>query len=348
MEIFRSLVGGLGHILAFFYDLIPSYGVAIILLTAAVRLAMVPLTVKQMRSMQQMQKLQPEIKRIQAKHKGDRQKLGEEMSKLYREQQVNPLGGCLPLLLQFPIFIALYQVFIACGRVLEKGGCAPGYVGVRYLPEGSALRRALINHQAGFLGMDLGDSPTFALREDGLLMALPYIALIVLMAATTWYQQKQVAATQSGPQAAQMQMIGKIMPLMLAAFSVSLPAGVSVYWVASNLWTIGQQHLLLGRRAQKEAAAGDLKRPSAAARGGPSGVARGPANDGDAKSASAGQRGVPSKAKPRPASPNGGVRDAKGTAGKSGAPSRPRRSGERTGPPARPKSGGARKKRNRR
>ncbi|MGH2708416.1 MAG: YidC/Oxa1 family membrane protein insertase [Actinomycetota bacterium] len=181
MELFRGLVSGLGQILAFFYDLIPNYGIAIILLTAAVRLAMVPLTIKQMRSMQQMQKLQPEIKRLQAKHKGDRQKLGEEMTKLYREHQVNPLGGCLPLLLQFPIFIALYQVFIACGTTLANRGCPAGFVGVKYLPEGSALRRALINQQAGFLGMNLGNSPSFALREDGLLLALPYMALILMI-----------------------------------------------------------------------------------------------------------------------------------------------------------------------
>lgn len=347
MEIFRSLVGGLGHVLAFFYDLIPNYGVAIILLTAAVRLAMVPLTIKQMRSMQQMQKLQPEIKRIQAKYKGDRQKLGEEMTKLYREQQVNPLGGCLPLLLQFPIFIALYQVFIACGAALSGGKCPTGYVGVRYLPEGSALRRAIINQQAGFLGMDLGDSPSFALRSDGLLVALPYIALIVLMAVTTWYQQKQMTATQSGPQAAQMQMLGKIMPLMLAAFSISLPAGVSVYWVASNIWTIGQQHLLLGRGAQKMAE-DELKRPSTPTRGSQSGAPRRLVSDGDGKSPSSDRQGVPSKAKPRSSPSNGGARQPKGGAGKGGVSPGSKRSGERTGPPARPKPGGSRKKRNRR
>ncbi len=337
MELFRGLVGGLGHVLAFFYDLIPNYGVAIVLLTAAVRLAMVPLTIKQMRSMQQMQKLQPEIKRLQAKYKGDRQKLGEEMTKLYREQQVNPLGGCLPLLLQFPIFIALYQVFIACGRTLAGGGCASGFVGVRYLPEGSALRRALINQQAGFLGMDLGDAPTAALRADGLLVALPYFLLVVLMAITTWYQQKQVAATQSGPQAAQMQMLGKIMPVMLAAFSISLPAGVSVYWVASNLWTIGQQRLLLGRGSKQEAAEGGLKkRPPITTRGGQSGTARPLVSDDDGASPSDGQRGVPSKAKPRPVSSDGAARSVRGGVGK------------RAGPPARLRSGGSRKKRNRR
>src|SRR6266849_7050120 len=112
---FHELLAFLGKGLAFFYDLIPSYGLAIILLTVAVRLVMLPLTIKQTRSMQEMQRLQPEVKRIQAKYKGDRQKMNEEMMNLYKEHKVNPLGGCLPLLLQLPIFLALYRVFAGCG-----------------------------------------------------------------------------------------------------------------------------------------------------------------------------------------------------------------------------------------
>src|SRR5919202_5844490 len=98
------------RLLAWFYDLVPSYGVAIILLTVAVRLLLFPVTAKQAKSMQAMQRVQPELKRLQQKYKNDRQKLNEEMMKFYKEHQINPLAGCLPLLLQMPLFIILYRV----------------------------------------------------------------------------------------------------------------------------------------------------------------------------------------------------------------------------------------------
>src|SRR5918992_140727 len=96
--------------LAGFYALIPSYGLAIIVLTIAVRLILLPLSVKQTRSMREMQRIQPEVKKLQQKHKGDRQKLTEEMLALYRDHGVNPFGGCLPLLMQFPVLIGLFYV----------------------------------------------------------------------------------------------------------------------------------------------------------------------------------------------------------------------------------------------
>src|ERR1700704_415990 len=104
------LYNAFGAVLAFFYAIIPNEGVAIILLTITVMLVLFPLTAKSARSMLAMQRLQPEIKKLQAKHKGDRQKLNEEMMKLYQEHKVNPLGGCLPLILQMPVFIALFHV----------------------------------------------------------------------------------------------------------------------------------------------------------------------------------------------------------------------------------------------
>src|SRR5215471_8103516 len=96
--------------LAFFYKLVPNYGVAIALLTLAVMVVLTPLTLKGTRSMMQLQLLQPEMKKIQAQYKDDRQKLNEEMLKFYRENNINPLGGCLPLLIQLPIFLILYRV----------------------------------------------------------------------------------------------------------------------------------------------------------------------------------------------------------------------------------------------
>src|SRR5438067_6887739 len=100
----------LGHTFAWFYGIVGDYGLSIVLLTVAVRVLLIPLTMKQIRSMQAMQRLQPEIKRLQQKYKDDRQKLNEETMKFYKENKVNPLSGCLPLLLQLPLFIVLYRL----------------------------------------------------------------------------------------------------------------------------------------------------------------------------------------------------------------------------------------------
>src|SRR6266571_5214016 len=283
--LFHELLSFLGKSLSLFYDVIPSYGLAIILLTVAVRLVMLPLTIKQTRSMQEMQRLQPEVKRIQAKYKGDRQKMNEEMMNLYKVHKVNPLGGRRIINKKLPIFLALYRVFAGCGKTIGKAkACVPGYVGVRYLPSGSALSAAIRAGKAGFLGMNLGLAPIAALKEAGtfpgsLIHGMPYFLLVLAMVATTWYQQKQIQAVSSGQQAQQMQMMGKIMPLLLGVFSLNLPAGVSIYWVASNVWTIVQQRFILGKTAVTSPAGG----PGPAAAG-DAGTAAGKGSDAPAKS----------------------------------------------------------------
>src|SRR5262245_62400830 len=109
-SIFDPIYNFFGAILAFFYGFIPNLGISIILLTVLVMLAMFPLTAKQARSMMEMQRAQPEIKKLQAKYKNDRQKQNEEIMKFYQEHKINPLAGCLPLLVQMPIFLALFRV----------------------------------------------------------------------------------------------------------------------------------------------------------------------------------------------------------------------------------------------
>lgn len=258
-DIWNGLLQGLGTLLSFFYDLIPNYGVAIILLTVAVRTAMIPLTLKQTRSMQELSKIQPDMQKLRAKHKGDRQKLTEETMKLYKEHGVNPYGGCLPLLLQMPVFFALFQVFQRCGVKVAKGKTCPtdptGQIGVQIgvglLPANSALRSAIVGGHAGFLGMNLGFTPMIAYKEVGLVGSIPYFAFVLLMTATTFYQQKQMSSAQSqagGQMAAQSQMLMRIMPLMLGVFSLNFPVALTVYWVTSNLWTIGQQYFLIQRK----------------------------------------------------------------------------------------------------
>jgi YidC/Oxa1 family membrane protein insertase len=262
--------------LAGFYALIPSLGLAIILLTLVVRVILLPLSIKQTRSMREMQRIQPEVKRLQQKHKGNRQKMNEELMALYKEHNVNPFGGCLPLLMQFPVLIALFYVIRAplkyLGYSLPKGTAANAVVsgadyvrqeaaGLMRVLQDSSLADALRETGAAvynFLGIRLDCSASGVLAQDGtgaagacphgIVILIPYILLVLLMGATTWYQQKQMTASRGAAddaQARQMQMFAKIMPLMLMVFSYSFPSGVVLYWLTTNLWTIGQQRLVL-------------------------------------------------------------------------------------------------------
>src|SRR3981189_221686 len=120
------LYKGFGWLLAFFYSGSPNLGVAIILLTVLVMLILFPLTAKQAKSMQAMQRVQPELKRLQAKYKNDRQKLNEEMMKFYKENNINPLAGCLPLILQMPLFIVLYRLILELTHTVIVGAVVVG------------------------------------------------------------------------------------------------------------------------------------------------------------------------------------------------------------------------------
>jgi YidC/Oxa1 family membrane protein insertase len=361
--IWDALLDGLGSILSFFYQVIPSYGVAIILLTILVRVVLLPLTLKQLRSMQAMQRVQPKVKELQRKYKGNRQKLNEELMKLYKEHQVNPLGGCLPLLLQLPIFFALYRVLSApieavavpltpppadliqaenvlcqpAGEpratgespatiVCDVGGteetfavqrwapkddvsateaqqlpfvrlCVPREAdpdggrptadflcnsagGTRHLPREGELFGRVVEDRATFLGMHLACSPTQAASEDEIrICASPgtaaggfalvgYFGLVALMVATTYYQNRQMQRASAGPQAQQMQLMGRIMPVFLGFISINIATGVLVYWVTTNAWQIGQQTLMLRSRGREAPAEGDGRAPKAKAGGG--------------------------------------------------------------------------------
>ncbi len=121
---FEPLFDALGAVMNFFYSLVPSYGLAIMGLTVLVMVLITPLTVKSTRSMLQMQRLQPEMKRIQEKYKNDREKLNAELMAFYKENQINPLGGCLPLIAQMPVFIIMYQLMR--GLTVRPGGLGTG------------------------------------------------------------------------------------------------------------------------------------------------------------------------------------------------------------------------------
>ena len=233
------MFGLLADALAFFYDLWPSYGMAIVLFTIAIYLVLTPLTIKSTRSMIAMQRVQPELKKLQEKHKNDKEALQREMMAFYQANNINPFSSCLPLLLQMPIFFILFQVLNKLTRVGEDGTFNPSYIS----PD-SALYKALDPaREMVSWGIDLSHSASKQLSEEGFIVALPFLVLVGLTALTSWYQQKQVQGRRdpNTPVNPQQQMITKIMPFIFIPISFSMPAGVVVYFVTSALVRIGQQ-----------------------------------------------------------------------------------------------------------
>jgi len=191
------------------HDLVPNYGLAIILLTVLVRVVTAPLTARQMRSMKRMGELQPKMKELQEKYKDDRQRQSQEMMKLYRETGVNPLGGCLPLLLQFPVFIGLYY----------------------------ALQGSIDLRQAPFVAWidDLSRPETLFVLPG---LGIPIRVLPLIMGASMILQQRMTPTTMD-PQQARMMMT--VMPVMFTVLFYQFPSGLVLYWMVSNLLAIGHQ-----------------------------------------------------------------------------------------------------------
>lgn len=219
-------------ILNFFYDLFHSYGIAIILLTVAVRVLLHPLSHKQLVSMQKMQKLQPRLKVLQEKFAGDKERLNKETMTLYKENNVNPAAGCLPLLVQLPILILLFRV------LMDLNLTGYSFLGVHldrsvYGALGSAL--GITDPNVGLMAIvnAIGTNPG-GLSQVGL-----YLGNVLLMAFIgyiTWFQQQLTGA--SNPQ---MAFMNWFMPIFLVFICLSLPGGVLLYWAVSSLIGVVQQ-----------------------------------------------------------------------------------------------------------
>ena len=225
--------------LQYLHDATGDYGVAIILLTVSIRLLMVPLTVKQTRSMYELQRIQPKIKQLQKKYKNDKEKLQEETLKFYQENKINPFGGCLPLLLQMPVFIALYQVL---GGTSDRPGLFLEYIAGLPEVQQEAMRRFWI------ILPDLTSTPASVWTESGTLAVLPYIALVALFGLSIWLPQMLMPGENQ-----QKQIIG-IMAIMMLYIGWISPAGVLLYWVTSSVLGIGQQQLQMKFLTQREEA----------------------------------------------------------------------------------------------
>jgi YidC/Oxa1 family membrane protein insertase len=243
--------------LNFFYTLIPNYAVAIALLTCVVMLITTPLTLKGTRSMIEMQRLQPQIRRLQVQYKDDRAKLNEELMAFYREHEINPVGGCLPLLIQAPVFSILFYVvqgltnqakFLGVQQLLQDdyfpGAQITAGFKPKYLHPSDELYQALLGQSKGFL------------------VALPYIALVAMIAFLSWYQQRQIMGRNPNAEVnPQQQMMMRIGPLLYVFFAFISPAAIGIYFLVSTLWRVGQQAFItrslysgedsIGQQAQK-------------------------------------------------------------------------------------------------
>ncbi len=208
MAILQPIVDVLKAVLNFYFGFVHNYGWSIILLTLTVRVVLIPLTLKQTKAMKDMAFIQPKLKALQEKHKGDRDKLAQEQMKLYKDHKINPLGGCLPLLLQMPVFFALF----------------------------SLLRQPLFKGSAWYVISDLSKGAS-AFKVANVPAAWPYWLLIVLIVITMYVSQKQ---TTTDPQQAKLM---AFMPFLMGFISYSLPAGILLYWVTFNGTAIGQQYL---------------------------------------------------------------------------------------------------------
>lgn len=211
MGILQPIQDVLMSSLQFFARITGDYGLGIILLTVAVRILLLPLTIKQTKSMQEMKRIQPKLKEMQAKYKDNKEKLQEEMMKFYKEHKINPLAGCLPLLLQLPIMFALFRVLLDLGK-------------------GQA-------HNFLFFMDNISISAGDALKEMGALQASPYLFLVAMMIGTTYLQSKMMSTD------AQQDKMMIFMSIFMAYIGWTLPAGVLIYLVISNIWTIAQQYV---------------------------------------------------------------------------------------------------------
>lgn len=245
------------NFLKLLYDVTGSWGWAIILLTIITRLVLHPLNKKQMEGMQKMQRLQPRLKVLQEKYANDKDTLGRETMALYKENNVNPAAGCLPLLLQLPVMILLFQVLRTTsfnnatffslsleGTVLTQLAQA---VGMTFTDPSQLGFFSVLSA----VGQNLGGLSNVSLY-------LPNLLLVVFICVITWYQQKM--SSQGNPQMATMNVF---MPLLMAFISLSLPGGVSLYWGVSSLMGVAQQWQISHKVSREEKPALYKEKPKA-------------------------------------------------------------------------------------
>jgi YidC/Oxa1 family membrane protein insertase len=311
-----------------------TWALSIVILVVLMRLIMVPLFIKQMHTTRAMTSLAPEISALRKKYKGDKQALNAETMKLYQQAGVNPLMGCLPVVAQLPMFFALFSVLKAIAEY--KSGHPPRY--------GLTLQMVQSAQHAKIIGATVADKFLFT---HGLVVPLHakivILGAVVVSMVTTYLTVRQSmkrgmmpAATPDNPMGQSQKYMAYIMPFF-ALSGLYWPFGLVLYWVTTNVWTLGQQYVLFKRYPQAAGAAAGGAAGAAAPSGGTAGSSRrpqaglpGPASKGSPSGGNAGQNGRGPRASAGPRAPSG--------AGSAGAGS----SGAASGGQAKPSRGGAR------
>ncbi|KNB49126.1 membrane protein insertase YidC [Streptomyces caatingaensis] len=327
-----------------------AWGLSIVSLVVLIRICLIPLFVKQIKATRNMQALQPKMKAIQERYKSDRQRQSEEMMKLYKETGTNPLSSCLPILAQSPFFISLYQVLnhIAQGKTVgvidqslldsaRKAHIFGAPLSAKFMDNASKVEH---------LGATLTD------------VRVVTVIMIVLMSLSQFYTQRQlmtknVDLSVKTPFMQQQKMLMYVFPIMFAVFGINFPVGVLVYWLTTNVWTMGQQMYVIRRnptpgslaytqRQERLKAKGKLKEDPAeiaakeaveAARA----ARQQPKRQPKSKRQAAGQAGKTPAGRTRASSGNGAKESEDGKPQQGGGSSRGAKSGQRKGGPQRPK-----------
>ena len=238
-NIFQPLITVFEEVLKFFHNHLGiAWGLAIVLLTVLIRAILLPLAIKQFHSMQKLQRVAPEMKRIQAKYKDDKQRQQQEMMKLYQEHGVNPFGSCLPLVAQLPVFIALYYML----RKNLRGDICPQEQPGAHMVNGHWVGFSTAHtHACGAHG---GASflfiPDLTTKATGGVL----IALIVLYVTTQLVSQLLMSTPQMDKTQRNLMLL---LPLFFVIIMIGFPAGVLLYWITTNVWTIGQQYVIRRR-----------------------------------------------------------------------------------------------------
>jgi YidC/Oxa1 family membrane protein insertase len=283
-------------LLAWLYSLVSNYAIAIALIAVVVMVIITPLTLKSTKGMLEMQRLAPDMRRLQQQYRNDRQKLNEEMMKLYQEHKVNPMSSCLPLLAQMPVFIIMFRVLhgltyrpVGASNVIANGVLAAanqrtrdalGFV-PRYISHDTDLYQSLFGKfEMKSFGIDLAISPVEALSR-GFTTGLIYAVLVVILGGLYFLQQRMVAARAavSPTMSARQQKLMQYLPVAFAFFQMFFLTGLVIYYAAQAVLRIGQQAYItrrfygheeaLGRQAQR---AGEQARELAKQDGGGGGM----------------------------------------------------------------------------
>jgi YidC/Oxa1 family membrane protein insertase len=268
------MLRGIHHVLSLFLPDASgwAWGLSIVFLTMSVRILLFPVFVKQIKSQRRMQEIAPKVKVLQAKHKGDRETLNTELMKLYKDHGTNPVSGCLPLLLQIPVFIALFRVM---NEFKPKNGVFHSAFG---------LSQTLIEQGAKAKVFGAPISASFQssnkllsqLHGDATTVKIVSVVMIVTMGASQFWTQRQLMARSGAPADPQQAQIQKtmlyVLPVFFAVAGVNFPVGVLLYWLTTNIWSMGQQRWVIARMPPV-VPGGDGGKGGKGPKGGPSGKA---------------------------------------------------------------------------